>query len=133
MPTTPEGFKQILVFTDIERRFRLAYLLKKRSEATRAIVDETTAIARHFGHVPTRLRVDNANELLSKSIQKFCAMQGKVMRPTVAHTPQENDGAERVFRPILGRIRATLTAADMQFAKYWVWAALDTVTKMDSC
>ena len=68
MPAIPEGFKHKLVFTDIGTRFRLAYLLRKRSEATTAIMYETAAIARHFGQVPARLRVDNSNELLNKSI-----------------------------------------------------------------
>ncbi len=132
LPPTPEGFRHVLVVTELASRFRVAYLLRRRSEATKAMLTGVTAIARHYGQAPARLRMDNANKLLTKGVLHYCAQRAIRVAPTVAHTPQENAVVERVFRTIFGRVRSTLTTTRMPFAKYWGWAALDTVVKLNS-
>ena len=57
MPTTAEGFTHLLVITELHSRFRIGYLLKRRSDATEALLNGVTATARHFRHPPARIRV----------------------------------------------------------------------------
>eukprot|EP00171_Calliarthron_tuberculosum_P023092 IDg23092t1 len=112
---TDERFRYVLVITELHTRFRVARLLKRKSEAGDALLTVITVISRHFGHAPARLRVDNANELMTKDIGRYLQRRGIVLDPTTAHTPQENSAAERGFRTIFGRVRTTLAAAAMNF------------------
>eukprot|EP00171_Calliarthron_tuberculosum_P001406 IDg1406t1 len=92
---TPDSHRYLLVLTEQWSRFRLAFLLRRKSDAEHAIMTTVTAVARHFGQPHVKLRVDNANELLSRAILRFLDRRGIAGKPTTPHTPHENSIAER--------------------------------------
>eukprot|EP00171_Calliarthron_tuberculosum_P001577 IDg1577t1 len=99
----------------------------------RAILSVLVRVASHFAKPIARVRVDNANELLTKYITAFCARLGIHIDPTVAHTPTGNAVAERTNRTLMDRVRVTLATAQLPFYKYWSLCLLDTTSKINYC
>eukprot|EP00171_Calliarthron_tuberculosum_P014637 IDg14637t1 len=56
---------------------------EKKSEAEAALLTIITAVARHFGKAPAQLRVENANELMTKATLLFIRQRGIAIDPTV--------------------------------------------------
>lgn len=125
-------FKFALICVEMHSRMAAVYLLRSKSDAEQYMIEHLTKVARHYGRPVGRLRCDNANELLTKMIIRCCGQSATQIDPTCPHSPQQNAIAERINRTFLSRVRATLTAVDLPFAKYWPWCLLDTCGKYNS-
>lgn len=119
LAATNEGFRYVIVITELHTRYRVACHLRRKSDAEPALLRTVTAIARHFGHAPARVHVENTNKLLTKATLQFLERKGIAMEPMTPHTLQENSVAERKFRTIFGRVRASISAAQVPLARYW--------------
>lgn len=97
---------------------RLVVPLKRKSQASRALLDVIAHVTARTGKRVARVRCDNANEFLSKRVLQLGREHGFNMDPTVPHTPQTNAVAERFNRTIMSRVRATLESVQMPFQKY---------------
>lgn len=121
---TPPNQKYLLCLTELHTRMHITYVLKRKADAPQRIKDALKTVARHTGVTASKLRIDNANEFLTKDLQAFLHHQVTDISPTTPHTPQENAVAERWHRTLVSRIRATFDAARMPFARYWAMYAL---------
>ena len=69
--------------------------MKNRSDVLSIFRDFTAEIKNQFGTSIKILRTDNAKEYLSSHFQSFLTSQGVLHQTSCAHTPQQNDVAER--------------------------------------
>lgn len=126
------GYLHFMTVTELHTRFKWVYLLKRKREAQRYLIEAVTKIQRHFNHTVTKIRCDNANEYLTQMEIRVMAQQGTAIIPIIPHTSQQNSVAERANRTIMGKVRATLAAMNLPFKSYWPCCVLDTVIKQNS-
>ena len=115
---TLDGFRYAILFTYVHTRYNTVPLLLRKSEAEDAVLAAITAISRHVGTTPARLRVNNAIDLLTKKTLLFMPQRGITVSSTVAYTTKESSLAERRFLMIFRRARATLSATRIPFERY---------------
>lgn len=128
-----DGFLHFMTITEMYTRFKWVFLLKRKSEAERYLIETVTKIQRHFNQQVAEIRCDNANEYLTRKQLRIFSLQGTTIVPTIAHTPQQNSVSERTNRTIMGKVRATLDTMKLTFATFWPYCVLDTVIKGNSC
>lgn len=126
------GYLLFMTITEMHTRFKWVYLLKRKSEAERYLIEAVAKIQRHFNKPVVKIRCDNANEYLNKMEIRVLAQQGTNIIPIIPHTPQLNSVAERTNRTIMGKVRATLATMSLPFTVYWPHCVLDTVIKLNS-
>lgn len=129
LPKNAEGFEHVLTVTELHTRMRFTTLLKRKGNAT--LLDLISEIQRHSNARVVRVRFDNANEFLTKTILSLSRTHGFRLDPIVPHSPQSNAIAERFNRTLMSRVRATLTSMELPFAKYWGLCCLNTVEKLN--
>lgn len=132
LPKTAAGSQCFLTITELNTRLKLVYLLKNRAETGECLTKTINKIERNFGHPMARIRCDNANEFLSKTLIRQFGQLAIDIYPTTPHTPEENAISERPNPTILARVRATIHTAHMPFAKYWAYFVLHTVGKTNA-
>lgn len=76
-----------------------------------------------------RVRLYNANELLTKALLGHTERHRIRLDLTIEHTLAENSVAERTNRTLIDRVRETITKASMSFKKYWTLCLLDKPSK----
>lgn len=129
LPAAHHKQQYIITFTEVHTRMTVIHLLKSRSETERFMIETISKIERHFNSPVSRIRTDNANEYLTKTLTRTLGHRGIQIDPTVPHTPQENSIAERLNRTLMTRVRSTLASMRLPFDTYWPWCALDTAIK----
>lgn len=132
LPKSGARYQYFLNIIELHSRMKIVYLLKTKTEAGEVLTDTMNKVERHFGHPIARIRCDNANEYLTKTLVRIFGQRAVALDPTTPHTPEENAVSERLNRTIMARVRATLHAAHMSFAKYWPYFVLDTVSKANA-
>lgn len=131
MPKTDEGHQHLLIVTELYTRMRFLVPLRRKSQASKALLGFFSHIRAHTGKPVARVGCDNANEFLTKHVFSEGRRQGFRVDLTVPHTPQTNSIAERFNRTLMSRVRATLEAMQLPFKKYWMFCALNTVEKLN--
>lgn len=105
------------------------HLLWAKSDAPQHILNVVQLIQRHFNFPLARIRTYNANEYLTKQLLENLAAREATAAPTTPQALQENTISEQTNRTLMGRVRATIAAAGLQFSPYWTSCILDTVPK----
>lgn len=131
MLKTAEGHQHLMIATELHTRMRLTVLLKRKSQASQALIAIIAHVEGHTGQRVARIRCDNANEFLTKNILAFARSRAINVDPTVPHSPQTNAVAECFNKTLMSRVRATLATMQMPFDKYWCLRALNTVEKLN--
>lgn len=127
-----EGFQYFLVLTELHTRYKIVFLLKRKSDAEQCIFEAVARVERHFSKPLARVRVDNADVFLTQILLRCLRNKGIVIEPTIPNTPQENSISERTNRTIMERVRETIIAAQVPFEIYWGWCVIDTIVKTNS-
>lgn len=106
---TFSGHQYLLICTKHHTRYKLTYLLTKKSYTEKCILETLARVERYFSHNPIRIRCDNANEFITKLMCKVTAQTSVNLDPTTVHTLKENTLAECTNRTLMRKVRATLT------------------------
>lgn len=110
-------------------RSLLAYVTHRKTDPVTGGRSQSGAT---LGHPIERIRCDNANEYLTKTLATVFGQRAVALDPTTPHTPQENAVSERLNRTLVSRLRATLHAAHIPFSKYWSFCILHAIGKKNS-
>ncbi|KAG6618783.1 Integrase, catalytic core protein [Phytophthora cinnamomi] len=108
------GATMFLFGIDEATRFKWAYLLEKKSEATHYIIKLLNELRTQFQlYKVQRLFSDQGGEFESNELLAYCEDEGIILLSTNAYSQQENGITERANGVALPRIRAMLTATHM--------------------
>ncbi|KAE9332414.1 hypothetical protein PF008_g14954 [Phytophthora fragariae] len=128
---TVEGSIMFLCVTDECTRYKWAFLLKEKSEATFHIKVLLNRLRTRFRKLKVQLLLsDQGGEFLTKPLEAYCDENGIVQRTTNAYSPQENGVAERANGVFLPRVRAMLASTQTPNI-LWGEAFLHIVTTLN--
>ena len=89
-PTTPPGFTHYLTVTELPIRFSVTHLLRRHNECKQAFMTIILSMEKYFDRPAARIRSDNANEYLTKTLLVKFGARATAIDLTVPHTQQEN-------------------------------------------
>ncbi|CAI6343265.1 unnamed protein product [Macrosiphum euphorbiae] len=112
-PTTWNGKKYFLSFTDDYTRFSIIYLLEKKSQVFQCFQNYEATVSAFFDLKVSILRCDNGGEYVSNELKRFCSVKGIVVDYTVPYTPEQNGLAERLNRTLVERTRSLLLQSNL--------------------
>jgi hypothetical protein len=125
-PTSHDGSKYFVTFTDDFTRFTRTFRLKSRDEIYEVYKKFRSMVKAHFNCVIKTFVSDNAGEYASAKLQDQFDEDGTIWAPTVAYNPQENGVSERLNRTLLSKLRAMLVESNLP-KEIWT-ELLDTAT-----
>lgn len=88
MPKTGEGHQHLLTVCELHTRMHFAIPLKRRSQASKALLDVIAHVTAHTAQKVARVRCDNANEFLTLNVLDLGRRHGFNVDPTVAYSPR---------------------------------------------
>lgn len=112
-PTTYDGYKYFITFTDDWTHMVVVYLMRTKDEAFSKLKEFHAMATTHFGTKMKRLRCDNGGEYRSRELKEFCVAEGIVLDFVPPYTPQLNGVAERINRTLCEKTRAMLVDAEL--------------------
>lgn len=116
----------MLMFTNDYTRFKIGYLIKRKSEALKCFSDYKTLVEKHHEKPIKKLRMDGGGEYTSNEFSHFLSEEGIEAQRTTPYTPQSNGMSERANRTIIETTRALLHAV-RQPKEFWGEAAITAI------
>lgn len=108
------GARYVIAFTDEATRWRMAYPMKRKSDALKCLKQYVTDMAGLLGGLRAKaLMADNGGEFISKEFIDWAKSQGIGQRRSAPHAPQQNGVAERSFRLIMEMARCLMAESGM--------------------
>lgn len=107
------GARYILTFLDDHLRFLWIFFLKHKSDTLSHFHQQHALVERQLEHKLKSLRSDNGGEYLSNEFQSYLRSKSIRSQFTVAHTPQQNDVAERINRSMQDGARTLLAQSGL--------------------
>ena len=105
---THQGFKYWMLFVDDHSRFRVVFLLKRKSDAFAAFKTYKSWVETQTGERVRCLRDDKGGEYMSEEFNAFCAEHGIERQHSVRNRQQQNGIAERTNRMLADSVTAML-------------------------
>ena len=130
-PSSIEGFRYFLTFTDDYTRFSQVYVLSSRTQVYEKFLEYKAYVENHHNDKIKTLRSDNGTEYTSNQFKDFlykCGIRHELTNP---HTPQQNGVAERFNRTINEGVRAVLLESRLP-ASLWPYA-VNYMTMVKNC
>ena len=111
-----------------------SFFMSKKSDQIKMIPMWIRGLSRKYGIEIKRIRLDNSGE--NRSVQKECDKQnlGVIFEFTAPGTPQQNSVVERKIPTVVGRARAMLIQAGINYkekGEFWC-EVISTATTMDN-
>ena len=111
-----------------------SFFLSKKSDQVKMIPMWIEGLSRKYGIESKRIRLDNSGE--NKRLQQECDKQnlGVILEFTAPGSPQQNSVVERKIPTLVGRARAMLILAGINFkekAEFWC-EVISTATNLDN-
>ena len=119
LPPSMEGFKYVLMYTDIHTRKRTAFGMRTKSDAPQTL----RAFFQYEG-TPKCIRSDNAPDLVQGEFEALLVNNKIKHQTTCEYTPQQNGIAEKGFDVIWNDVRSMLADSLLE-SPFW-WVAFDT-------
>ena len=107
------GYLYILGATDEASRFPKIYPLMAKSEASKAVKDHIRWVQNQTNKHTNIVRFDRGGEFLVGELKAWLRELGIQIETTMAHTPQQNGVAERLFGKVFPMVRSQLAAASL--------------------
>ena len=123
---THQGFKYWMRFVDDYSRFRVVFLLKRKSDAFAAFRTYKSWVETQTGERVRCLRNDKGGEYMSEEFNAFCAEHGIERQHSVRNRPQQNGVAERTNRTLADGVTAMLAESGLP-QTFWGEAVLSLV------
>jgi len=123
---SPGGALYLLMFTDDFTRYKVGYLLKRKSEAFACFKEYKALVEKQQGKAIRKLRTDEGREYMSNELSHLLQQEGIEIQRTTPYTPQSNGVSERVNRKIIGTTRALLHAVSAP-KQYWAEVAMTAI------
>lgn len=120
------GAIYLLMFTDGYTRFKIGYLIKRKSEALKCFQEYKALAEKHHEKPIRKLRTDGGGEYTSNEFSHLLKKKGIEAQRTTPYTPQSNGMSERANRTIVGTTRALLHAVSAP-KQYWGEAAMTAI------
>ncbi|PLW28356.1 hypothetical protein PCANC_23994 [Puccinia coronata f. sp. avenae] len=130
-PSTNSGCCYFLMMVDQHTGFISTTLLKKKSDATVAILDFKTFFEHQTGFKLKKLITDGGGEFCNASLSKHLRAAGIQHNVSPPYTPQHNGLAERANKTIINMARCMLLQSNL--AKEWWGEAVRTATQTTNC
>ena len=105
-PKSLEGALYLLIYTDNFTRYKVGYLLKRKSEAFDRFQEYKALVEKQQCKVIRKLRTDGEGEYMSNEFCHLLQQERLEIQRTTSYTPQSNGVSERVNRTIFGTMRA---------------------------
>ncbi|OWY95977.1 Retrotransposon RIRE1 poly protein [Phytophthora megakarya] len=126
-----DGATMFLFIVDEATRYKWAFLLKRKSEATFYIKVLLNRLERRFPDQRVQLLwSDQAGEILGNELDAYCKERGIELKMKNPYSPQENGIVERENGVVLPRLRAMLMATNLP-PILWGEALLPVVTTLN--
>ncbi|KAE9268949.1 hypothetical protein PF008_g30991 [Phytophthora fragariae] len=113
-PATIGGCSMFLFVVDEATRFKWAFLMQHKSEATfhlKILMNRLRTQLREYK--VERLWSDQGGEFLSTELETYCNEHGVELKTTNSYSPQQNGIVERANGVVLPRIRAMVMATHL--------------------
>ena len=123
---THQGFKYWMLFVDDHSRFRVVFLLKRKSDAFAAFRTYKSWVETQTGERVRCLRDDKGGEYMAGEFDAFCAEHGIERQHSVRNRPQQNGVAERTNRTLADGVTAMLAESGLP-QTFWGEAVLSLV------
>ncbi len=117
-PTTLNGNKYLLMFTDDYSRFTTGFYIKHKSETLTCWRIYAERVKNISGSYPRIIRSDNGREYKNNEFDMYLKSIGTERQLTVPYTPEQNGVSERLNKTIFGRARAMLIDANLPHS-FW--------------
>jgi len=117
-PKSLEGALHLLMFTDDVTRYKVNYLLKRKSDGFARFKEYKALVEKQQGKVIRKLRTDGVGEYTSKEFGHLLQQEGIEIQRTTPDTPQSNGVSERANSTMIGTTRALLHAVSAP-KQYW--------------
>lgn len=129
-PSDMDGNRYLQIIVDGATGHTSGQPMKRKSEATQAIMSTIQRLQTTLGKKVKRYHADNAAEQHTIELTDMLEKQGTTITRTSPNTSQQNAFAERRFSTIFNATRAALAHSGLPLA-YWSIAALDAIDKMN--
>ena len=113
MPASHSGVRYVMPILDDHTRYSAVLLLKKRSDATDALISHIREWESLLSHKVKRIRSDGGGEFTSNALKEFCADNGIHHEFSTPYCPSQNGRAERLNAVLLERAVAMLAETDL--------------------
>jgi len=120
------GALYLLLFTDDFTRYKVGYLLKRKSETFARFNEYEALVEKQQGKVIRKLRTDGGGEFTSNECCHLLQQEGIEVKRTTPYMPQSNGVSERANRTIIGTTRALLPTVSAP-KQYWAEAAMTAI------
>lgn len=117
-PTSNNGHRYLLTFTDDYSRYVTVFFLQTKAEAFEKFHNLDSVVYNQFGRHIKYLRSDNGTEFKNSSFTDYCKLYGIHQEFTVTYTPSQNGVAERLNLTIFNYLRATLKSSKLD-KSFW--------------
>jgi len=114
------------MFTDDFTRYKVGYLLKRKSEAFPRLKEYKALVEKQQGKVIRNRRPDGGGEYTSNEFCHLLQQERMEIQRTTPYTPQSNGVSKRANRTIIGTTRALLHAVSAP-KQYCVEAAMTAI------
>ncbi|PLW40732.1 hypothetical protein PCASD_09337 [Puccinia coronata f. sp. avenae] len=130
-PSTNSGARYFITLVDQHTGFISVTLLKRKSEATEAILDFKTFFEKQTGFPMKKLITDGGGEFCNNTLSNVLKAQGIQHNVSPPYTPQHNGIAERANKTIINMARCMLVQSCL--AKEWWGEAVWTAALTTNC
>jgi transposase InsO family protein len=107
------NYRYFITFIDDYSRFVHIYLLRKKSEAYKSLLDFKTLVENQQGSKIKIIRSDNAPEFIEGPFKEILDKSGIKLESTTPYSPQQNGVAERYNRTVTEMARSMLIDANL--------------------
>ena len=112
------GAKYFLTFIDDSTRYTWVYLLKRKDEVFKRLVEWKAMVEKSSGRKVKVLRSDNGGEYTGRELQDYLKREGVRHELTVPKTPKQNGVAEQMNRTLLEMVRTMLIESNLDH-RFW--------------
>ncbi|PLW27994.1 hypothetical protein PCASD_26554 [Puccinia coronata f. sp. avenae] len=130
-PSTNSGCRYFLTLVDQHTGFISTTLLKKKSNATAAILDFKQFFENQTGFNLKKLITDGGGEFCNATLSDCLKASGIQHNTSPPYTPQHNGLAERANKTIINMARCMLVHSNL--AKEWWGEAVRAATQTTNC
>ncbi|PLW38664.1 hypothetical protein PCANC_16015 [Puccinia coronata f. sp. avenae] len=130
-PSTNSGARYFLTLVDQHTGYISITLLKKKSDATSAILDFQLFFEQQTGFPMRRLVLDGGGEFCNRTLLDYLKDSGIQHNVAPPYTPQHNGVAERANKTIINMARCMMVQSNL--AKEWWGEAVRTVAATTNC
>lgn len=113
IPSSYDGKKFYVCFTDDYTRFTMTYLMTNKSEVSKFFKEYEAVVTSHWSKKIARIRCDNGGEYVSHEFKNFCKQKGIQIEFTVPYSPQQNGVAERKNRTLIEKARTMIIGSGL--------------------